>query len=84
MQTNQITETKRQGRLVMRDEIESVVRALDDQLFLFSPRFEAARAALAAGFLLHRQVPEVDRAAQGSLAPDAGACRHQSGGGQSR
>jgi AmmeMemoRadiSam system protein B len=42
----QVAETRRQGRIVLRSEIEDLVRALDERLFLLSPRFEAAHAAL--------------------------------------
>src|SRR5437763_7275166 len=35
----QVAETQRQGRIVMRSEIEEVVRTLDEALFLQSPRF---------------------------------------------
>src|SRR5437870_7023541 len=42
----QVAETRRQGRIVLRSEIEDLVRSLDERLFLLSPRFEAAHAAL--------------------------------------
>lgn len=46
----QVAETRRQGRIVLRAEIEEIVRTLDEGLFLWSPRFEAAQAALAEDF----------------------------------
>ncbi len=50
----QEAETRRQGRLVYREEIERVIQTLDEQLFLEGPRLEAVRRALAEAF---RQSP---------------------------
>ncbi len=46
----QVAETRRRGRIVFRTEIEELVRTLDERLFLLSPRFAAAQAALANEF----------------------------------
>jgi hypothetical protein len=50
----QAAESRRQGRIVLRSEIEEVVRTLDESLFLQSPRFQAVYAALTDSF---RQQP---------------------------
>jgi AmmeMemoRadiSam system protein B len=42
----QVAETRRQGRIVLRSEIEGLVRALDEALLLMSPRFAAMQTAL--------------------------------------
>src|SRR5436309_2971209 len=42
----QASETRRRGRLVLRSEIEELVRTLDEGLFLLSPHFEAVHAAM--------------------------------------
>jgi AmmeMemoRadiSam system protein B len=46
----QVAETRRQGRIVARSEIEEIVRALDEGLFLLSPRFETVQEAIAGEF----------------------------------
>ncbi len=63
----QAAETKRRGRLVLRAEIEELVRTLDEQLFLFGPRFDAARAAMTDAF---RQNPIRPAYHAGSAYPE--------------
>jgi MEMO1 family protein len=53
----QVAETRRQGRIVLRAEIEEIIRALDERLFLLSPRFAAVQAALADEFHQSRSRP---------------------------
>jgi len=67
----QIAETRRQGRIVSHAEIEEIVRTLDEGLFLLSPRFEAAEAALATEFMESRSRPAFHAGQAYPSDPDA-------------
>jgi MEMO1 family protein len=67
----QVAETQRQGRIVMRTEIEEVVQTLDEALFLQSPRFEAYRNGLAGEYMRSAVRPAYHAGSAYPSDPDA-------------
>jgi len=83
----QTAETRRRGRIVLRSEIEEVVRALDAGLFLDSPRFAAAYEAQTQAFRASTSRPAYHAGRAYPADPDAlrewldGFFRHPDGPG---
>ncbi len=67
----QVAETRRRGEIVLSSEIEEMVRALDEALFLLSPRFEAAQTAMTEEFRQHTARPAFHAGRAYPSDPDA-------------